>query len=254
MDNNLLVANIGTKILRKYNVDNFQHSEIMLQDNIYDISRTPHGNIVYTTSKKADDDKPEKNRVVTIDKTGNIISQQQMSAPTCLSLSGDNTICLTDKMNGIYESKDDGITWNHILRLPNDNTCCWQAIKLRNNQDEVIYWTLVESNNSQFYLRQYTVNNGVTWQDIISSDVDLSLSKMAYDGKKTIFLAAYNSDLVLSIPVNNPQLFKQLSFNESIKKLCGINFDSDNQLLYLCCLKTKLLKNRYKMKLFSLIE
>ena len=254
LDNNLLIANAGSKVLHKYNADNFQRTEITIQDHIVDISWTPRGNIVYTTSGKADNEKPEKNRLVTTDKTGIFISQQQMTAPTRFSVSGDNTICLTDKVNGIYESKDDGITWTHILRQPNDTTRCWQAIKVHNNQDEVVYWALAESNSDKFCLRRFTLSNGVIWQDIFLPGPDLSLSKMAFDGKENIFLAAYNSDAVLSIPVNNPQNYKYLSFNESIRKLCGINFDCCNQLLYLCCLKTKLLKNRCKMKIFSLFE
>ena len=249
--NNLLVATTGENVLHMYTNANFRCKDVTIQDRIIDLSWTLRGHIVYTTSNKVGDEKSGGSKIVTIDEAGSTISVQKMADSMCLSVSEDNAICVTDKINGIYESKDDGMTWTHILRLPNDNTRCLQAIKVKCNQDEVVYWTLVESNN-KFYLRTYTISNGVTEQNISLPGVDLSLSKMAYDGKEAILLAAYNSNSVLSIPINNPNDYKHLSFNVPIKKLIGINFDRSNQLLYLCCSETKLLQTRFKMKIFKL--
>ena len=253
--NLFLVSDSGSQLLNMYDVYDFAFSSVItLQDDAYDVLRSPTGNIVYTTGVNA----RRRSSVITTDKTGNAISQKPMAAPLCLSISEDNAVYCADAENGIYESKDDGLTWSHIIRLPNDDAHCWQVVKVQNNVGKFVYWTLQKNNSNEYFLRLYSVGNDFKSQDVLLPGIDLSLSKLAYNGKGTMLLAAYKNDAVLAIPVNDPQNVIQLSFEESISKLNGIYFDQTKQLLYLCCCDTpirRLVKqqNRNKIKIFSLI-
>ena len=234
-----MVTCTGSKNLYIYNIYGMQCSTIKLRYRIYDVTLTPGGNIVYTTclTKKL---KYSRNKVVTTNMLGEKLAEKTMTLPLCLSVSEDKNIYLADGINGVYESQDDGFSWNLLFKLPNGSDRCWQTIKVLNSLGENIFWTLLKRNDKQYYLELFSFGAGseiMKYEDIDQSSLDLSVSKLAYNGKDTILLATYKNNSVFSIPTYNQKDVKRLSFDEQLRYIRGINFDPSKQLLYVCCTK-----------------
>ena len=69
---------------------------------------TPRGNIVNTLDE-----------VVTVTELGKDLVSTRMSYPLYLSVSNNECIYIADHNLGIYQSIDNGITWDHVFK-PND--------------------------------------------------------------------------------------------------------------------------------------
>lgn len=72
--------------------------------------------------------------MTTLTKSGDVISDVVMTDPHRLSVADDNEqsvhVYLADSENGVYESRDCGVTWKLLFKLPDFAWRCWQVIKV----------------------------------------------------------------------------------------------------------------------------
>ena len=202
-------------------------------DRLLDAMWTPRGNIVYTTCNS--------NKVVVMSESGKVITTHtQMADPRCLSVSSDNIIYLADYETGVYQSTDDGVSWSLVFK-PTDGWHCWRVIKVTTDHSDD-FWTLEHSDNNNWHLRVYSVNRkrsdgNVTWRDINVSTtdgkhIDLSGSRLSYDGNMNIFLNDWDNKAVHMLSVNG-QYHCQLLSSHHIKNTPYIlAVDKECQLLY----------------------
>jgi hypothetical protein len=127
--------------------------------------------------------------------SGDVIQQTNVSQPSYLSVSTDGVIYLISELTSVYQSTDDGLTWSRMFNVT-DGWECWQVIKVSTDSNTDVLWTLVWS-AKDWRLRVYTVDkrravgDNVTWRDVTLPShvtVDLSSSKLAYDGHTSIFV------------------------------------------------------------------
>ena len=167
-------------------------------DTLLDAVWTNSGNIVYTTRSG--------NKVVRISKSGEVMATHTMAQPHYLSVSSDDCIYLADYEAGVYESTDDGISWNLVFKSA-AGWHCEQVIKVTSeNFDD--FWTLEEDEDTgDYHLRVYSVNKRHAIKKITSEDIDVtatggksivlsSFSSLAYDGNTNIFLSDHHNDAV----------------------------------------------------------
>ena len=92
------------------------------KDKLRDITWTPMGNIVYTTYS---------NEVGVISSAGKVIAKHtQFKTPRYLRVSYEDIIYLADYEAGVYQSINDGVSWNFVFNST-DGWHCLQAIKKR---------------------------------------------------------------------------------------------------------------------------
>ena len=201
-------------------------------DELFDATWTPRGNIVYTTWRSK--------KVVVMSESGKVITTHtQMTVPRFLSVSNDNIIYLADMETGVYQSTDDGVSWSLVFKST-DGWYCWQVIKVTTDHSDD-FWILENSDND-CRLRVYSVDRrrsdgNVTWRDINvpttdGKHINLSASSLSYDGNMNIFLSdCYNKAVhVLSV---NGQYHCQLLSSHHIKNIpYRLAVDKERQLLY----------------------
>jgi hypothetical protein len=83
-------------------------------DTLRDAIWTPDGHIVYTTSL-TNTISSEPNRVVTMSQSGDVIAVTSMASAEQLSSSTNDVMYLADKIKGVYQSSDKGLTWSLCL-------------------------------------------------------------------------------------------------------------------------------------------
>jgi hypothetical protein len=155
---------------------------------VWDAVWTRRGNIVYSEWRKG--------KVVTMSQSGDVIQQTNVSQPSYLSVSTDGVIYLISEYTSVYQSTDDGLTWSRMFNVT-DGWQCWQVIKVSTDSNTDVLWTLVVRSAEDWRLRVYTVDkrravgDNVTWRDVTLPShvtVDLSYSRLAYDGHTSIFV------------------------------------------------------------------
>jgi hypothetical protein len=101
-------------------------SSIKLQRNdlLKDAAWTHGENIIYTTPTS----------IVTMSRSGAIISSANIEHVRSVSVSADNTIYVACRKYGVYQSTDDGITWSHLFSSP-DGFDFKQVIKVSTSVD-----------------------------------------------------------------------------------------------------------------------
>ena len=182
---------VGTQWGRElyvYSTDGSHVTTIALPDSdtLCYVTWTPRGHIVYTAYNCR--------RVVVMSRSGDVIAHTQMTGPLCLSVSTDDVICLADRKSGVYQSRDDGVTWSHVFKSP-DGWQCWQVIRVSRDRHTDDWWTL-EYKDMDTRLRVYTTGDRgqtgghVTWRDVtVPSQAHITgNSRLAYDGHTNIFL------------------------------------------------------------------
>jgi hypothetical protein len=116
--------------------------------------------------------------------------------PGNLSVSTDGVIYLISEWTSVYQSTDDGLTWNHVFTVTDDRECC-QVIKVSTDSNTDVLWTVVWS-AEDWHLRVYTVDkrravgDNVTWRDVIVPShvtVSMTSSELAYDAHTSMFIA-----------------------------------------------------------------
>ena len=208
-------------------------STITINDQLYDATWTPRGKIVYTT---------HSNKVVVRSESGKVITtHNQMTSPRHLSISNEKVIYLADSYRGVYQSTDDGISWNLVFK-PTDGWHCREVIKVTTDHSDD-FWTLETSDNDENHLCVYSVDRrrfdgNVTWRDINvpttdGKHIDLLYSSLSYDGNMNIFLSDLHNKAVHVLSVNG-QYHCQLLSSHHIKNWpYRLAVDKEHQLLYL---------------------
>ena len=249
-NNKLLISRDNLSQLFIYNRKGRYLSTITINDNDYlrDASWTPHGNIVYTTWNRK--------KVVVISESGRVITTQneitmsesdkvittekKITEPRYLSVSSDDNIYLTDWKTGVYQSTDDGVSWNLVFNST-DEWHCRQVIKVTTDHSDD-FWTLERSDNNDYHLRVYSVDRkcsdgNVTWRDInvLTTDgkhINLSNSSLLYDGNMNIFLNDYHNKAVHVLSVNGQYHCQLLSSHHIKNKPFRLAVNKERQLLY----------------------
>ena len=185
----------------------FQLLNITTNDTLIDATWTPRGNIVYTTFS---------NLVVWLPGTGENAIITRTGECNFLSMSND-TIYLADAKTGVYYSKDDGLSWNHIFDST-DGWSIWQVIKVTSNHIDG-FWALEYHKSSvlgrlhEYSVIKESVANNTTWNnlkittnyskardiDITKPDgkrINLKASTLAYDGSTKVFLLENYRDTI----------------------------------------------------------
>ena len=229
----LLLSGYGLSQLFIYSHEGRHLSTITINDNdkLYDAAWTPRGNIVYTTCNC--------NKVVVMSESGEVISTHtQVTAPQYVSVS-NHIIYLADRETGVYQSTDDGITWNHVFKST-DGWHCWQVIKVTTDHSDD-FWTLERSDKNK-HLRVYSVNRrhsdgNVTWRDINvpttdGKPINLLYSSLSYDGNMNIFLSDCHNKAVHVFSVNGQYHCQLLSSHHINHRPCRLAADKKDQLLY----------------------
>ena len=202
-------------------------------DMLYDATWAPRGNIVYTTNRS--------NKVVVMSESGKVITMHtQMTEPRYLSVSSDDIIYLTDSKTGVYRSTDDGVSWSLVFKST-DGWHCWQVIKVTTDHSDD-FWTLEYSDNKNYHLRVYSVDRRrsdgkVTWRDINvtttnGNHIDLSCSRLSYDGNMKIFFSDCDNKAVHVLSVNGQYHCQLLSSHHMKNTPCRLAVDKERQLLY----------------------
>ena len=203
-------------------------------DKLCDATWTPRGNIVYTTLYS--------NKVVVMSKSGKVITTHtQMTEPRCLSVSNDDIIYLADSETGVYQSKDDGVSWSLVFKST-DGWHCEQVIKVTTDHSDD-FWTLEQSDNNNHHLGVYSVDRrrsdgNVTWRDINvpttdGKHINLSYnSSLSYDSNMNIFLSDCDNKAVHVLSVNGQYHCQLLSSHHFKNEPLRLAVDKERQLLY----------------------
>ena len=229
----LLVSCFDYSQLFIYSREGLHLSTITTNDNdkLKDATWTPRGNIVYTTrySKK----------VVVMSESGKVITTYtQMTRPQYLSVSSDDIIYLADYETGVYQSTDDGVSWSLVFKST-DGWHCYQVIKVTTDHSDD-FWTLEYSDNNNYHLRVYSVDRrrsdgNVTWRDINVTTTDgkhinLSDSRLSYDGNMNIFLSDRDNKAVYVLSVNGQYHCQLLSSHHIKNEPSRLAVDKERQL------------------------
>ena len=182
---------------------------------LLDATWTPHGNIVYTTHTDT--------TVMVISESGKFISKhKQMERPWYFSVSSDDVIYLVDAKAGVYRSTDNGLSWSLLFKSTSEWGCL-EVIKVTTNYGDD-FWTVKKSYANNFFRVYKRIPNGsATWRDInypttVSKPIDLSGSRLSYDGAMNIFVSAKYEKAVQVLSVNG-QYYRQLLSSHHIKSL-----------------------------------
>ena len=180
--------------------------------------------------------------------SGKVITTHVMTLPQYFSVSNEN-IFLVDWETGVYQSKDDGVSWSFVFKST-DGWHCEQVIKVTTEHSDD-FWTKKVSNNS-WHLRVYSVDRrrsdgNVTWRDFNvtktdgepASNENLNLkqinllgSRLLYDDSRNIFLSEWYKQAVHVLSLNG-QYLCQLPLQHHIKnRPHRLALDKDRQLLY----------------------
>ena len=200
---------------------------------LWDATWTPRGNIVYTTYRS--------NKVVVMSESGKVITTHtQMTDPRYISVSCDDIIYLADYKTGVYQSTDDGVSWSLVFKST-DGWHCEQVIKVTTDLSDD-FWTLEKSNNNKYHLRVYSVDRRrsdgyVTWRGINvrttdGKHINLSDSRLSYDGNMNIFLSDYHNKAVHVLLVNGQYHCQLLSSHHIKNEPFRLAVDKERQLLY----------------------
>ena len=202
-------------------------------DMLCDATWTPRGNIVYARCYS--------NEVVVMSESGKVITTHtQMTEPRRLSVSSDDIIYLADSKTGVYQSTDDGVSWSLVFKST-DGWHCYQVIKVTTDRSDD-FWTLEQSDNNNHHLRVYSVDRrrsdgNVTWRDINvpttdGKHINLSFSRLSYDGNMNIFLSDRDNKAVHVLSVNGQYHCKLLSSHHFMNRPRRLAVDKERQLLY----------------------
>ena len=240
----LLVGGNGLKQLLICNRGGRPISNITTIDNdrLVDAAWTPHGNIVYTTY--------EANKLVVMSKSGAIIIRHpQLGDPNFISVTS-NTIYIANYMKRtVYESKNDGISWQVVFEV---NNPCWQAMKVTIERQIEDYWVMENRWEPSFVNNNYVTNNYIhvynvkkSSSDGVISDKDIFITAtdgtviavyenclLAYDGYMNIFFSDKNNKSIHVLSVNG-QFHSELLSSDLLKnEIIRPAIDRKNQLMY----------------------
>ena len=193
---------------------------------------TPLGNIMYVS--------PDLKTVVSMSDSGQIITtSSQVTFASYISVS-DDIIYITDWKKDVYQSADEGVNWNLIVKST-EGWSCVQVIKVTTDNFND-FWTL-EWKNPDYRLCVYSEvrknsDGNAIWRyinipAINDKRINLLESKLSYDGKMNIFLSDKKNKAVHTFSLNG-QYHCQLLLPHHIKNSpLSLAVDKKHQVLYL---------------------
>jgi hypothetical protein len=130
-----------------YNLFKTMHLPIANTDTLRDVIWTSNGHIVtLVTSLNF------LNKVMTVSQNGDVIALTNMTKAQQLSVSTNDVMYLVDMKQGVYQSKNSGLTWSFMFNLTDSVSgdsllfaSGWfirQALEVSKNQNFVHVWTL----------------------------------------------------------------------------------------------------------------
>ena len=223
-----LLISSGDFELSIYTYDGLFLSNITISgsNSLLDATWTPYGNIVYAT---------DSTEVMVISESGQIIAtHNQLTQPQLFSVSIDDIIYLADLQKGVYQSTDDGISWNLIV----NSTDGWnflQAIKvtadrfLTLERMDDIYRIQVYDRDKKRSDNNFTRRN----VNVTSTNyIDLAHSRLSYDGNVNIFLNDISNKAV-HVFLANGSFYRQLLPPRYINNPpWGLAINIENQILF----------------------
>ena len=206
-----------------------------------DAKWTPLGSIVYTTNAST---------VGKVSEASDVLIRPiiyQMKAPRYLTVDF-NTIYLTDLETGVFQSTDDGVSWNMVFKAT-DGWDCVQVIRVTSNLTDD-FWTVARTKTQKiqkYGLHIYSVDRihtrtrppNVTRKDVkafsrIGKMINLSkLSRLSYDDQmKNIFLTNCPDQIVHIFSLNSQYRPRLLPLSRPNKCMWRLEVDRKTQLLY----------------------
>ena len=144
-DDKLLVGLTESSLLFIYKGNDSHHtllSTIPVNGTLIHATWTPLGNIVYTSDE-----------MVTVTDSCKDLVSTRMTCPLYLSVSNNESIYLADRNLGIYQSIDDGMTWDCVFEQ-NDAWNFYQVFRTTN-----YLWTWQMLQGREVSLRIYSWKN-----------------------------------------------------------------------------------------------
>ena len=182
---------------------------------IYDITWTHDGNILYTTRTPS--------QVVLITESGKVINKTAFEDARYLSIT-NSVVYLADFQKGFYKSTNGGKNWMFMFKPQNG----WNAIQIIKVTEENFnnFWAIEMriANPTAYRLRIYNVDKGfanegnVTWRDlnvsqIISERIFLRDCKLFFDGYSNVFLYDNHNQAVYMFSADGRNVRQILSSN-----------------------------------------
>jgi hypothetical protein len=229
----LLVSLWDDRQLHVYSADYSHVTSITIfdSDSVYDAVWTSRGNIVCTARRS--------NIVVTILRSSDVMRQTNLLQPGYLSISADDVIYLISDHTSVFQSKDDGLTWNHLFNV-SDDCKCWQVVKVSTDNNTDILWA-VEYPFRDWRLSVYTVDkrravgDRVTRRNVTVPShvtVDFSNSRLAYDDHKSIFVTERGKKAVHVWSVSGQYVYQLVSPQQLILSPWRVAVDTQRHVMY----------------------
>ena len=212
---------------------------ITTENNLIDATWTPKGNIIYSSY--------DPKEVVVMSEHGQVITtHSEIDDPRFFSVSNEGVIFLGDYTHCLYQSTDDGISWNcAVVNLDEsyrriwrtgitDRSKCFQAIKITTNEINQ-FWILETSDENSAFLSVYSLdrkrtNKIFSWREL---NIILSTnSRLSYDGNMKVFVSDTLTKNVSIISLNSHHEYFQLSIIQTTSCSHGLTFDRNRQLLF----------------------
>ena len=224
--NNVLVGEFDFHLLLIYSSEGHYLSNITISGKLMDASWTPKGYIVYTTY--------DSNKVEVIREYGDIISSKQMGSPRHLSVSNDGAIYLSDENAGLYESKNDGFSWDLILKSTNGQSF-QKAFKVTNETKDD-FWIYVQTTEAKpflvVYSREKTLSNGTINMSISWKAEGFSM--LFQNDGNTVFTWNIEDEITVAVHTEPGQIHCQRSLYSLNRGMLvtSIFLDGKNRRLY----------------------
>ena len=98
-------------------------------------------------------------------KSGKVINTRTHMAKPIYFSASDDTIYIADLQTRMYQTTDDGVSWNLVF-ISTGGKHCSLLVKVKISAEQRYdYWTLKKSKGKNCYLRVYSVNSGYTLMD-----------------------------------------------------------------------------------------
>ena len=207
-------------------------------DKLNDASWTPYGNIIYTS--------PRNYKVSVITETSDTITSCDMIAPWTLSVSSRGIIYLVDKVKGLHQSSDDGISWKFLFKSVDRLFTITYVVQVTTHHGDD-FWAIERSNEDDNNVRlgKYSLARGraiataptrtnIHFDETINDSLMKisSNSRLSYDGRGNIFLSDDANDVIHIFSVKGQYYNKLTTVIYANLKQRPLVVDHKNKLLY----------------------